>query len=305
MDILVLVFGAACGALTLPVLWWAVSGKRQGTAAAHLAAGAAGAGDLRAAVLAHGGHERAVAPALEWIAGVARRFTPAGTVESLTHRRVLAGSPSGWPTERLLIAKLLLAGGAGTLGVLRFLASPSAGNLMYAAVLLAAGYLAPDMLISRRARERQGLIQRELPDTLDQITISVEAGLGFEAAVARVAKTGTGPLADELRRTLQDVQTGMTRSEAMRRLSQRTDVAELRHFVLAFVQADSYGLPISQILRVQSGELRLKRRQHAEERAQKVPLKVIFPLLTCILPALFIVVLGPGVIRAIETFAGR
>ncbi|MBW3546889.1 MAG: type II secretion system F family protein [Actinobacteria bacterium] len=304
MDTLLLVFGAACGALVLPVLWWAVSGERRG-AAGHLLVGTGGVSDLRAAVLAHGGHERAVGPALERLAGVGRRFTPAGMVQALEHRRSLAGSPPGWTIERLLIAKVVLGGGGGALGVARFLASPSIGNLVYAVAMLAGGYLAPDLLIRRRARERQAQIQRELPDTLDQITISVEAGLGFEAAVARVSKTGKGPLAEELSRTVQDVRTGMTRSEAMRRLSQRTDVAELRHFVIAFVQADSFGLPISQILRVQSTELRLKRRQNAEERAQKIPLKVVFPLLTCILPTLLIVVLGPGAIRAIETFAGR
>ncbi len=305
MDTLLLIFGAACGVLSLPVLWWAVSGERRGAAAGHLVTGTGGTAGLRTAVLAHGGHDRAVGPALEKLAGVARRLTPVGMVESLEHRRMLAGSPPDWTIERLLTAKVVLAGGCGALGFWRFLAAPDTRNFLYAVVLLASGYLGPDMFISRRARERQGHIQRELPDTLDQITISVEAGLGFEAAVARVAKTGTGPLGEELQRTVQDVQTGMTRSEAMRRLSQRTDVAELRHFVIAFVQADSYGLPISQILRVQSAELRLKRRQHAEERAQKIPLKVIFPLLTCILPTLLIVVLGPGIIRIIETFSGR
>ena len=304
MDTLLLIFGAACGSLALPVLWWAVSGERRG-AAGHLLVGTGGVSDLRAAVLAHGGHERAVSPALEWLAGVGRRFTPAGMVQALEHRRSLAGSPPSWTIERLLIAKVVLGSGGGALGVARFLASPSIGNLLYAVAMLAGGYLVPDLLIRRRARGRQAQIQRELPDTLDQITISVEAGLGFEAAVARVSKAGTGPLADELRRTLQDVQAGMTRSEAMRRLSQRTDVAELRHFVLAFVQADNFGLPISQLLRVQSIELRLKRRQNAEERAQKIPLKVVFPLLTCILPTLLIVVLGPGIIRTVQMFAGR
>lgn len=304
MDFLVLFLGAACGALALPVLWWAVSGERRGAAADQLMVASSGLTDLRTAVLAHGGHDRAVGPALARIAALARRATPAGIVESLEHRLMLAGSPPGWSIERLLTAKVMLAGGSAALGVPSFLASPSGGGLLYAVGFIASGYLAPDMLIRRRARERQGQIQRELPDTLDQVTISVEAGLGFEAAVARVARTGTGPLADELKRTVQDVQTGMTRAEAMRRLAQRTDVAELRHFVVAFVQADSYGIPISQILRVQSGELRIKRRQHAEERAQKIPLKVIFPLLLCILPTLLIVVLGPGVIRAIQEFSG-
>lgn len=303
MDTLLLIFGAACGVFSLPVLWWAVSGERRGAAAGHLVAGT-GVSDLRTAVLTHGGHDRAVEPALQWLAGAARRFTPVGMVESLEHRRMLAGSPPGWTVERLLTAKVLLGGGAGALGLARFVASPGSGTLLYAVVLLISGYLSPDLLIRRRARERQGQIQRELPDTLDQVTISVEAGLGFEAAVARVAKTGTGPLADELRRTLQDVQAGMSRSEAMRRLSERTDVAELRHFVLAFVQADTYGLPISKILRVQSAELRVKRRQRAEEQAQKIPLKVIFPTLTCILPTLLIVVLGPGIIRIVQTFSG-
>jgi tight adherence protein C len=304
MDSLLLVFGAACGALSLPVLWWAVSGERRGAAAGHLLSGASRITDLRAAVLAHGGHDRAVGPALERLAGMGRRITPVGMLESLEHKRMLAGSPPGWTLERLLAAKLLLSVITGALGLFNFLASPGTTGLVYAVVLLVGGFFAPDLMIGRRGRERQSHIQRELPDTLDQITISVEAGLGFEAAVARVAKTGTGPLAEELQRTMQDVQTGMNRSEAMRRLAQRTDVPELRHFVLAFVQADSYGLPISQILRVQSVELRVKRRQRAEERAQKIPLKVIFPLLTCIMPTLLIVVLGPGVIRIVRTFSG-
>jgi tight adherence protein C len=166
------------------------------------------------------------------------------------------------------------------------------------------GWFAPDGLLGGRADRRQKAIRQALPDTLDQVTISVEAGLGFEAALARTARSGEGPLAEELLRTLQDVQAGMSRAEAMKRLVDRTDVDELRHFVLAIVQAESYGVPIAQVLRVQSHELRVKRRQQAEERAQKLPVKILFPVVLCILPTMFIVLLGPAAIRVANTLGG-
>ena len=163
-----------------------------------------------------------------------------------------------------------------------------------------AGYLLPDLLLSNAATNRQKRIRLELPDTLDQMTIGVEAGLGFEAAMARAGRSGDGPLAEELVRTLQEVQAGMSRADAMRGLAERNDVAELRQFVLAVRQAETYGIPIAQVLRAQAAELRVKRRQRAEEQAMKLPVKVIFPLVLCILPAIFVVVLGPAAIRVAD-----
>lgn len=159
------------------------------------------------------------------------------------------------------------------------------------------GYLVVDAILYGRGRERQKLILKQLPDSLDQLTISVEAGLGFDAALQRVASTESGPLAEELSRVLGEVKVGVPRSEALKSLIDRTDVYELRHFVLAIRQAEQFGLPIARVLRIQSGELRVKRRMRAEEQAMKVPVKIVFPLVLCIFPALFVVLLGPAMIR--------
>jgi tight adherence protein C len=127
--------------------------------------------------------------------------------------------------------------------------------------------------------------------------MSVEAGLGFEAALARTSRVGEGPLAEELNRTVQEMQLGVSRSDALRNLADRTDVTDLKSFVLTVVQSEEYGLPIAKVLRVQAEELRDKRRQRAEERALKIPVFLIFPLAFCIFPTIFIIVLGPAMIR--------
>jgi len=159
------------------------------------------------------------------------------------------------------------------------------------------GYLAPDVILYGRGADRQQQILRELPDTLDQLTISVEAGLGFDAALQRVAASGTGPLAEELTRVLSEIKVGVPRGESLKKLLTRTSVHELRHFILALQQAEQFGLPVARVLRIQSGELRMKRRQRAEEAAMKIPVKIVFPLVVCIFPSLFVVLLGPAMIR--------
>jgi tight adherence protein C len=303
---LVMLIGAAAVASALPVLWWALSGADPSASAAtrNLAGGSRSA-DMREALLAHGGSERAVQPTIEALARRARRLTPTGMVESMERRVLLAGTPQAWPIERVLAAKLVLGGGGLAFGLLRLVGSPSMGGFLLLVLLAGLGYLVPDIALKSRAAERQKRIGEEMADTLDQITICVEAGLAFEAAMARAAASGTGPLAEELSRTLQDVRAGMSRGEALRRLTERTDVPELRHFVLAIIQAESYGVPVAQVLRIQSRELRVKRRQTAEERAMKLPVKVLFPLVVCILPAMFIVIIGPGAIRIAHNLIGR
>jgi tight adherence protein C len=163
------------------------------------------------------------------------------------------------------------------------------------------GYLAPDLILWGRARERQGIIRIALPDALDQMTICVESGLGFDQALQRVAERGSGPLAQELQRALSELTVGIPRREALGNLVDRTDVDELRRFVVAVRQADEYGLPIARVLRVQASQLRMRRRLAAEERAMKMPVKIVFPLVICIFPALFVVLLGPAVIRIMQT----
>jgi tight adherence protein C len=147
-------------------------------------------------------------------------------------------------------------------------------------------------------------MQRALPDAIDLLTISVESGLGFDAAVAQVARNTEGPLAEEFARMLQEMQIGRGRSDALRSLAERTNLPDMRGFVSAMVQADAFGIPVGQVLRVQSSEIRVKRRQWAEEMAQKVPVKILVPLIFCILPTLFIAVLGPAGISIMDNFSG-
>jgi len=160
------------------------------------------------------------------------------------------------------------------------------------------GYFAPDLALYQIAYNRNERIRRDLPDSMDLLTISVEAGLPFDAALSQVARNTRGPLADELFRVLQEMQIGLARIDALRAVAERTNVPELRGFVTAMVQADTFGIPVASVLRVQARDLRVKRSQRAEEIAQKVPVKILFPLVFCILPALFIVVMGPAAISA-------
>ena len=284
-------------AASLPVAWWAFSGRVEGRAVrANLAAGVATVTDLREAVLKGSAHDRVVSPLMSSLSNRARRFTPAGVVERLEQRAFLAGLSETWPTERLLAVKAVAAVGLGIIGLLIFVNGPSAITLILAVGLFFIGYFSVDYLMDSKASERQKAIERELPDVLDQITICVEAGLGFEAAMAKVAEND-GPLPREISRTLQDIQIGVPRDLALERLLTRTDVSDLRTFVHAFNQAERYGIPIAKVLRIQATEMRAKRKVRAEERAMKIPVKVIFPVVLTILPALFVVVAGPAVVR--------
>lgn len=301
---LITVTGAAAASLSLVVLWWAVSGEAAGAAGGrNLLTGPQGI-DLRQALLRRGASARAVGPLARRLANRARRLTPASRVAALERRILLAGAPPGWVLERVLAAKLLLGGGVAVYGTLRLVSSPSMGALVLTLVFAALGFFIPDVVLESRAQRRQRQIRVELPDTLDQITVAIEAGLGLEASMARAGRSGTGPTAEELLRTLQDVQAGMSRTEALRRLVERTDVPELRRFVMAVIQAEGYGLSIAEVLRVQAAELRVKRRQRAEERAMKLPVKLVFPVVLCIMPTIFIVVMGPGAMRIVRSFAG-
>jgi tight adherence protein C len=204
---------------------------------------------------------------------------------------------------RLVAAKLVLALVAGTLSLLVVSAGPGAVTVLVAAVATVVSYFVPELLLYSRGQERQEAIALELADTLDQMTIAVEAGLGFESAMARAGSNGKGPLAEELVRTLQDIAVGQPRRDAYLALAERTGVTDLRRFIRAVVQADQYGVSIADVLRTQAQEMRLKRRQRAEEKAMQIPVKVIFPLILCILPTLFIVLLGPAAMDMMEAFS--
>lgn len=234
---------------------------------------------------------------------LANRFTPRQLISGLDRRLALAGRPAAWPLKRLVSAKIVLAVLAGFLGVLYFNSAPEGKSALLASFVTVVAYFLPDLLIHSRGTERQKAIMLELPDTLDQMTIAVEAGLGFDAAMARTGQNGRGALAAEFVRTLQDMQLGMSRREAYASMLERTSAPDLRRFVNAVIQADRYGISISGVLRTQAIEMRLKRRQRAEEKAMQIPVKVLFPLMVCIMPVLFIALLGPAAINVMETLA--
>lgn len=302
---IVIWFAAFAVVAALPVAWWAMSGMRvEGRAArSNLTQAISVPNDLRLAVLEQSAHDRMITPALAALARRARRFTPDGVIEKLERRAFLAGLADSWPTERLLAVKAALGLAMGLAGTLAFLSNPGLMTAILTGLLFLGGFFTPDFLMDVKAKERQGAIERQLPDVLDQITICVEAGLGFEAAMARVAENA-GPLPQEIGRTLQDIQIGVSRDSALKNMLDRTDVLDLRTFVHAFVQAERYGIPIAQVLRIQSGEMRDKRKMKAEERAMKMPVKIVFPVVLCILPALFVVVAGPAVVRLSHTSLG-
>jgi tight adherence protein C len=236
-----------------------------------------------------------------WLRGLALRLSPAGITARLQRGLDLAGNPSRWNPDRVLAVKGLGLVGLGALGAL-YGAHRPAQLIMFAVIGAAIGFLLPDLLLYNAGTKRQARIQATLPDAMDMLTICVEAGLGFDAALAQVARNTDGPLAAELSRTLQEMQIGKSRTEALRSLADRTTVPELRAFVSSLVQAGELGISVAGVLREQAAEIRLRRRQRAEERAQKVPVKILFPLVTCLFPALFVIIIGPGVISIAHLF---
>lgn len=232
-----------------------------------------------------------------------RRLTPRGTVRRLDQLLARAGRPAAWPMDRLLTAKLVLPVVLGALSLLYASASPGPLAAGIGVVVTAVGYFLPELLLHSRGQERSAQIALELPDTLDQMTIAVDAGLGFDSAMNRAGKNGKGPLAEELVRTLQDIRVGQSRRQAYESLATRCFVPDLGTFVRAIIQADMYGISVAGVLRTQAAELRLKRRQRAEEKARQIPVKVIFPLMLCILPVLFIELLGPAAMDIMAAFS--
>jgi tight adherence protein C len=277
---LIVILAAALLAAALPLVVFAIIPGSTGTAAAPAPTAAT------AALVP-------VPASLRWVA-------PGRAAERLDRGLQLAGLLPVWTVHRVLRIKLIATLVALGAGILLVVAEPALPRVVLALVLVAIAYLIPDVVVTSRARDRQDRIRHELPDALDQVTIAIEAGLGLETAIARAGQFGSGPLAEELTRTIQDMRVGFSRKEAWLALSARTDVSDLRRFARAIMQADQYGVSISNVVRTQAKELRGKRRQRAEEKAMKVPVLILFPLMFCILPVLFIVVLGPGVLNLLS-----
>ncbi len=248
--------------------------------------------------------ERVWGPLQARTLGLGRRLSGADSAERIRRKLDLAGNPPGWTVDRVTSGKIVGAV-AGLVVALLFSLMLGAGTPVRIAVVLGGlvvGFFGPNLYLYQKAYDRSLQIQRDLPDAIDLMTISVESGLGFDAAVQQVSRNTDGPLADEFSRVLREMQIGQGRAAALRAMSDRTNVADLKSFVSSMVQADSFGVPVGQVLRVQSSEMRVKRRQRAEEKAQQVPVKITVPLIFCILPCLFVAVMGPAVISIMDSF---
>jgi tight adherence protein C len=247
--------------------------------------------------------ERVLMPLVRGISGLVLRSTPASTLEGYRRKLVLAGSPL--EVRDFLGAKGLLALGLGggyllLSGLVRIGPSPIAIALLLAVL----GFYLPNIVLQRRIGRRQKAIQRALPDTLDLLTICVEAGLGFDAAIQRVAEKRDDELSREFGRVLAEMRVGRARRDALRSMAERTDVPDVNTFISAIVQSEQLGVSISKVLLTQADQMRVRRRQRAEEAAHKAPIKMLFPMAFLIFPALFVVLLGPTLPRIAQTFGG-
>ena len=249
--------------------------------------------------------QRTVGPVILKISGFLKRFTPVGYLQKKERELMLAGHPGNLDAPAFVVIKLLTTI-VGLIGAffLRGFGQDSMMQIMLFVLPIVLGFFGPDAWLKRKIDERRQAMLRALPDVLDLLVISVEAGLGFDSALQRVVATVPGPLSEEFFRMLQETRVGVSRRDAMRNLMDRTDLEELRSFLLAMIQAEAFGVTIARVLRVQADEMRVKRRQRAQEKAFAAPVKLVFPLVFCIFPSLFIVLLGPAAIQIADAFGG-
>jgi len=249
-------------------------------------------------------YQRALLPILQGLTKLGGRFTPVGYVDNVRKKFIYAGRVTADGVDRFLAIRVVTVVCIPLWFIFVSVFTPLGGMLKLGALGLGGAVLlmGPDAILNRKVEERQFEMQRKLPDILDLLTISVEAGLGFEQAVDRTVGSVPGPLSDEFARMLGELRAGSSRSDAMRAMDTRTNVPEIRSFVLAILQADTFGVSIGRVLRAQADEMRIKRRQLAQEKAQKAPVKMLIPMVFCIFPALFVVVLGPAMINISRNF---
>ncbi|MGC9397643.1 MAG: type II secretion system F family protein [Anaerolineae bacterium] len=248
--------------------------------------------------------QRVIVPFLQSLADFAQKLTPQSNLEQARHHLELAGMAHKVKPGQFVVARLGAAVGLGVLGV--FLALSSTGTPTFQRVLmpvggLALGYYLPVLLLMSKIRRRQEEVIKALPDALDLLTICVEAGLGFDAAMAKVAEKWDNELSLAFARTVQEMQLGKLRREALRDMANSLDVADVTSFVAAIVQADQLGVSMAKVMRIQSEQMRMKRRQRAEEKARQAPVKIMIPLVFFIFPTILIVLLGPAILTIKES----
>jgi tight adherence protein C len=254
--------------------------------------------DLRSKELEAPILQRVVAPIGRSLVAVGRRMMPGGYMEGVRRRLIIAGKPSPEDLDRFRAIRVLSAAAVpATLVVALLLPATPRDKFLIFFFLGSAFLLGPDAVLNRQMEERRQAMRVRLPDIIDMLTISVEAGLGFDQAMERTVAAIPGPLTEEFARMLGEMRAGAGRADAMRALDARTDVPELRSFILALIQAETFGVSIGRILRGQSEEMRIKRRQQAQEQAQKAPVKLLFPMVLCVFPGIFVVLLGPSALN--------
>lgn len=293
-------------AVAVAIMWVGIGvAKARLTATDRLAV--YGRESLRSEQLKKSVAERAIAPVLLGAGKFVAKFTPIGYLQWVQKKLVHGGLQSRMDANSFAVIHLLSVIVAAITYFFLISQLTLTGRMTFLAAILflVLGAFGPIAVIQRKADERKLAMQRALPDVLDLLVISVEAGLGFDSALARVVETVPGPLSQEFFRMLQETRVGVSRRDAMRHLMDRTDLDELRSFLLAMMQAEAFGVTISRVLRVQADEMRVKRRQRAQERAFAAPVKMVFPLVFCIFPSLFIVLLGPAFISINENFINR
>jgi tight adherence protein C len=251
--------------------------------------------------------QRLFGPVLRLVASMAKRLNPPEYIEGVRRKFAAAGVHSHEAVERHLVKRVLGIAFIPVWLAIMLLWNPlGVGGLVQLALtgIVAGGmFLLPDSQLNAKVETRQKEIQRALPDTLDLLVISVEAGLGFEQALDRVVQNVPGSLSAEFATLLGETRAGSSRADALRALDQRCNTPEVRSFVLAMIQADTFGVSIGRVLRGQADEMRIKRRQRAQEQAMKAPVKMLMPMVFCVFPALFVVVLGPAIINIMKNFS--
>ena len=246
--------------------------------------------------------ERVLMPASSSLAGLVLKLNPRVTVESVRLKLLSAGLANKIQPNAFLALKGAAAGGGLVVGFLIGVGSSPTTALLFAAVFGLGGFFGPDFVVSARARSRKEKVRAELPDALDLLAVSVEAGMGFDGAIAKLTEHMDGALSEEFALTLGEMRIGESRSDALKKMAERIDTPELSAFVRAIVQADQLGISLGRILRVQAADTRLRRQAAAEERAMKAPIKMLFPTVAFIFPALFLVILGPAFLSLAQLF---
>jgi tight adherence protein C len=278
----------------LMAAWGALSLRSPGLVAQRLGHAVPVPRSLEEAELQRSFSERVLRPLVGACARLVLRYTPHSAIDGYRRKLILAGNPGGLEVRDFLGIKGLATIGLPGVYLLASMLFRTAPSPLIAIGLAGLGFRMPDLLLARRIKRRQNEIQRALPDTLDLLTICVEAGLGFDAAVGRVVEKRDDELSREFGRVLTEMRMGRSRREALRSLTERTDVRDVSTFVSAIVQSEQLGVPISRVLFTQAEQMRVRRRQRAEEAAHKAPIKMLFPMVFLIFPAMFVVILGPA-----------